>query len=472
LKPARNSAVRRELLIELVRLGWPVLVAQIAIMLYAVIDTVMAGRYSELDLAAVGIGASIYITVFITLMGVLIALTPIVSQLYGAGRHGDIGEQVRQTFWLGLGLAVVPMLVLNHPDPFFLITQAAPEVEDRAREYLRVIAWGVPASLLFRVFHGFATAVSRPRVVMLLNLSGLAIKLPLTWIFMYGKFGFPEMGGTGCALATTVASWITCIAAWTLCHRDASYRRFGVFAHWSWPSWKHLRHLLAVGLPIGFTFLVDVTAFTFMTLFIARLGTTTSAAHQIAANFAALLFMLPLALGNAGSVLVGQALGAGNPARARQAGIVGLVAAVVLGCMFSAALFFARDGVAALYSISGEVRVIAAALLALVAGYHVVDAIQAVAINVLRGYKRTVVPMIIYTVALWGVGLGGGYWLGLTDAGRAGWSLGGLDRPLGAAGFWVAAIASLACASVLVIAYFLRISRSMARASVAVGKTP
>lgn len=454
---------RAEILAEIARLGWPVLIAQIAMMLYGVTDTIMAGRYGPVDLAAVGIGASIYISVFITLMGVLIALQPIVSQLYGAKRYAEIGEEVRQTLWLGLVLAAIPIAVLSFPEPFFLITQAAPEVEEKARDYLRIVAWSVPASLLFRVFHGFSTSISLPRVVMMLNVFGLAIKVPLTWIFMYGVMGLPEMGGTGCALATTIAAWLTCVAAWAICFREPEYARYRVFAHWSWPSWPRLRHQLAVGLPIGFTFLVDVTAFTFMTLFIARLGTLASGAHQIAANFAALMFMLPLAMGSAVGVLVGQALGAREPRRARAIGITGMLTALCLGVVFCCGIYLARPWIASLYTLDEDVRKLAVQLLALVALYHIADAVQAVAINVLRGYKRTVVPMLTYTVALWGVGLAGGFALGLMSLDGPLLRTFGLATPLGAAGFWVAAIASLALAGTIVVAYFLRVSRRATR---------
>ena len=427
-------------------------------MLYGVIDTIMAGRYGTTDLAGVGIGASIYITIFITFMGVLLALTPVAAQLHGGGRHAEIGEQVRQAAWIGLGLSVAAMVVMRFPEPFFAITQAAPEVEAKARSYLGMIAWGVPALLFFRVFTGFSNAISRPRVVMALNLVGLAIKVPLNWVFMYGNLGAPELGGTGCALATTIIAWVTCIAGWAFCYYEAGYRPFRVFAQWSWPKWPPIRHLLEVGLPIGATFLVDVTAFTFMTLFIARLGTVSSGAHQIAANFAALLFMLPLAIGNAASVLVGQAIGARQFALARATGLTAISIACSISIFVCAAIVIGRRGVAALYSQDAAVREAAAYLLAFVAAYHIVDAFQAIAVNVLRGYKRTFVPMVIYTIALWGVGLAGGYALGLTPMVDLGWL--GLSTPMGAAGFWVAAVVSLGCAGGLVTFYFLAISRT------------
>lgn len=442
----------RSIVRDILRLGWPVFVAQIAIMANSVIDTVMAGRYSTVDLAAVGIGASIYYSIFIALMGVLLALTPIASQLYGAGRHAEIGEEVRQAAWLAVVLAVACFVALRYPDPFLAFSRLEPAVEAKTRAYLEAASWGVPGQLLFRVFYGFSTAVSRPRAVMAFNIIGLAVKVPLNWVFMYGKFGAPELGGVGCAVASSIMVWVTCALVWLWCLVESDYRRYGVFARWSWPRTKYLWRQLSLGLPIGVTFFVDVTGFTFMALFIARLGPANSAAHQIAANFAALLFMLPLALGNASSVLVGQAIGSHDMPRARSTGLWGIGTALAIAVVVSAAVFLATESIASLYSVDAGVRQLAGRLLALVAVYHLADSVQAVAVNVLRGYKRAVVPMLIYAVALWGVGLGGGYSLGLAG-------IEGFAAPLGAPGFWIASTAALFLAGGLVTVYFLRVSR-------------
>jgi len=236
-----------------------------------------------------------------------------------------------------------------------------------------------------------------------------------------------------------------CLIGWAWAGWHPDYRRYRVFARWSWPHWRTLWQILSLGLPIGITFFVDVTGFTFMALFIARLGTLQSAAHQIAANFAAILFMLPLAMGNAGSVLVGQAIGAGDLRRARATGLSAIVAGVAIGLVIAVLVSLAAEGIARLYTLDAGVARLAGGLLALVAIYHVFDAVQAVAVNVLRGYKRALIPMLIYAFALWGVGLGGGYTLGLTD-----W----LGPARGAAGFWMAAVASLLLAGGMVSAYF------------------
>jgi MATE family multidrug resistance protein len=449
----------RGLVRELVHLGWPVLVAQVAAIAYSVIDTIMAGRYGTLDLAAVGIGASIYFSVFVALMGVLLALTPIAAHMYGAGRHAEIGEELRQSAWLAAALALVSLALFAYPEPFLAVARVEPALEAKVRAYLHALAWSVPASLLFRVFYSFSTAISQPRTVMMLTLIGLALKVPLNWVFMYGNLGAPELGSTGCAVATAIISWILCVLAWAWCWVAPGYQRYRVFTRWSWPNPKALGHLLSLGLPIGLTFLIDVTGFTFMALFIARLGALFSAAHQIAANLATLVFMLPLALGNAASVVVGQSLGAQLPERARAAGLTGLALALGCAAVTGACLYFLADGIAALYTGEAGLRRVAAGLIAFVAVYHLFDAVQAVVVNVLRGYKRAVVPMLIYGFALWGVGLGGGYAIGLTEV-DLGWL--GLSTPLGAPGFWLAAIASLMLASGFVTAYFLRVSRAVA----------
>ena len=219
-----------------------------------------------------------------------------------------------------------------------------------------------------------------------------------------------------------------------------------MFTRFSPPRWPIIREFLKLGLPIGATFLVDVTAFTFMALFISRYGAATSGAHQIAANLATVTFMLPLSLGNASSVLIGRALGAGNPLQARRVGIVCLYAALGLGLGLSALMWFGAPMIGHAYTNDPAVYAIAVPLIGLVAIYHIADALQAAAVNVLRGFKRSTMPMAVYAVALWGIGLGGGYVLGIVQ-GR------------GAQGFWIAAIASLAVAALVVSAYFVRVSR-------------
>lgn len=451
MNSATPTPPARSLPLELLHLAWPSLIAQLAVMGGGVIDTLMAGRISALDLAAVGIGASIYATIFVTAMGVLLALIPVVAHHHGARRFEAIGADVRQSLWLVLALAMIALLLLKNPEPFLYFSQASPALEMKVRAYLDGLAWAMPGYLLFRVFYGFTTGIGRPRPVMIFNLAGLALKAPLNWLFMYGHWGLPALGGPGCGWSSAVIAWCLAGVSWYWCRHEASYLPYGVFSRFEWPHWSALKELLRLGVPSGVSFLVDVSAFTFMALFIARLGPQVSAAHQIAANAAVFLFMVPTAVGSATAVLVGQALGAGNNRRSRDAGLLGLGIAGALGVTLGTAMYAGALPLARAYTPDVAVVPIAAALLALVAAYHLADSVQAVMIQVLRAYKRTWEPTLIYAVSLWGVGLGGGYLLGLTDA---------FGPARGASGFWIAATASLAVASVMTTLYFLHIAKA------------
>ena len=441
---------------SIINLSLPIFIGQIAVMANGVIDTVMAGRVSAVDQAAVGIGMSVFFSVFVPLMGVLLAVPPIIAQHYGARDDLAVGEDVRQGFWLTLILAPIVFLLLYFPDPFLYISQLKPEVEAKTLDYLHWTAWGSIAQFIFRLFYGFTTAISQPRSVMLLSVFALALKVPLNFVFMYGYFGFTAMGGVGCAVATTVAVWITVAIAAFIVWWNPNYQRFGIFNRWSWPVWQQQWQLWKLGLPMGLTFLIDVTSFTFMALFVARLGTTTAAAHGIATNLGAAAYMLPMSISVAVSVLIGQAIGAGDGRAARRVGLVGYRVAIVCGFAVAALIALSSSAISRFYTNDVNVQTLATQLLMLVAVYHVFDAVLAVGINGLRGYKNAVVPMIVCGVCLWGVGLGGGYVLGLQGG------IGG-HRPLGAPGFWYAAIVSYGLAGMILVAYFNYVSRAHIR---------
>ena len=444
------------------RLAWPVFLTQMAIILNGMIDTVMAGQLSALDLAAVGIGSAVFASIFITVSAVLLALTPTVSHLYGAGQHDAIGAEVRQAAWLGLALIILVETLLLYPDPLLAISQLDPLMDAKVRSYLAAMAWSAPASMAARVFTSFSAGIGRPRPVMALSLAGLLCKIPLNWVFMHGHLGMPALGATGCGVSTAVINWSMAVVAWTWCYRWDVYRPYALFTRWDTPQRAPLAALLKLGLPIGATFLVDVTAFTFMALFIARLGPVASGAHQIAGNLAVMCFMLPTAIGNAGGVLTGQALGAGKPDVARRIGLRAWRLGLACTLLLATVLALLRDTLAAFYSADPAVRSLAASLILLVAGYHLADGLQSLAVNLLRGYKKATVPMVVYAIAQWGLGLGGGVLLGL-GFGDAGTRPALLPPPLGPAGFWIASALALLVAGGTIAMYWHHVSRAAAR---------
>jgi MATE family multidrug resistance protein len=400
----------------------------------AVIDTAMAGRLTVIDLAAVGIAASIMATVLMSLVSVLFALPPIIAHLYGANRQDEIGREIHQGVWISLALALVAILLLRFLGPFIAISDLQPAVETRVRAYLDASAWGVPAAFALRMFFAFSMGIGRPQPVMFFNLLSLALKIPLNALFMYGLLGFPAMGAAGAAVATSIDAWLMAALAWGWCLQHPKYAEFKLRRRFTAPDFAAIREFLKLGIPIALTFIADVTAFTFMALFIARLGPVMSGAHQIAANLAALAFMIPLSLGNATSVLVGQALGAGQAQRARHISWEAIRLGMTIALVVSLTFWLGAPHIAAFYTTDLQVQAVAIPLIVMVGIYHLGDALQAITVNALRGYKNSVVPMVIYTVTLWVPGLGGGILLGLTDT---------FGPARGASGFWLAGIASI-----------------------------
>ncbi|WP_404991301.1 MATE family efflux transporter [Cupriavidus pauculus] len=438
---------------RIVHLATPVLVGQLAVIAFGVIDTIMAGRASATDLAAVGLGGSIYVTVYISLMGVLQALAPTAGQLYGAGRIEEIGVEVRQAAWLGLALAVPGMLLLLYPGPLLAFAKAPPELVEKASRYLHIVAFGLPAALAFRIYMALNNALSRPIMVTVLQIAGLMLKVPLNAWFIHGGLGVDAMGGPGCALASTIISWTWCASGLAILRLGRAYRPLGIFARWEWPRWQRIWPLLRLGVPMGLTYLIEITSFTLMSIFITRLGTDTLAGHQIIANLSAVAYMMPLSLSIATSTLVAQAIGARDLAGARRIGWRGIRFGAGIALVTGTLLWLLREPLLNAYAKDPTVVAKALPLMLFVAFYQAFDAVQVMSAFILRAYKIALIPTLIYAGSLWGVGLGGGYVLGF-----------GLIESMpaftrGASGFWLANSVSLAIAGTLLVRYFRKVSR-------------
>ncbi|KIG09146.1 MATE family efflux transporter [Caballeronia concitans] len=433
-------------------LAWPVLIGQLAVIAFGVIDTAMVGRFSATDLAALGLGSSVYISVYIGLTGILVALQPIAGQLFGAGRESEIGEETRQALWLAAALTVIGFALLYFPEPLLSLAKAPPALHDRTVDYLRILSFGLPASLVFRVYSSLTNAVGKPRLVMFLQVGSLMLKFPLNSWFIFGGFGVPALGGPGCALASTLINWALAVVGMAVLVKFEFFRPFGIFARFTWPAFRRQVALLRLGIPMGLSYLIEVTSYTFMALFISRFGTTTLAGHQIAGNLGAVLYMTPLSIGIASSTLVSQALGARRFDDAASISRHGIGMACVLAFVYGVVLLAARPHVIAAYTPDPNVIAAAMPLVLIIFFYHLCDALQITTAFILRAYKVTIVPTAIYAVALWGIGLGGGYLLGFDVGGAVPASL------QGARGFWIANSLSLGVAGVGLLLYWRRVS--------------
>lgn len=436
-----------------------VLAGQLAVMAFGVTDTIVAGRYSPTALAALSVGTSIFVSVYVSLMGIFQALLPLWAEQRGAGQPQAMGRSLRQALYLLTAVCALGMAILLRPDALLRWTDVPADLQREVQSYLSVLAWSLPAALLFRLFGTLNQALGRPQLVTVLQLLSLLLKIPLSVWLTFGGAGLPALGAVGCAWATLAVNYAMVAIALALLRSQGLYAPLALWRRMERPDWRLLAHFARLGIPAGLAILVEVTSFTLMALFVARQGTLASASHQIAANLAALCYMVPLSLAIATSARVSYWRGAGDEAMARRLILMGLRFAALTGLALASALFLSRHGVAGIYTSSADVMALTASLLAWVAAYHVADAIQTFCIFVLRCYRITVAPLLIYCVLLWGGGLAGGYWLAYA-AGPAlpAWLPAGTPAP-----FWASSAAALMATALVFGAMVSKVARTRDR---------
>ncbi len=441
---------------RLYRLAWPVLVAQLATISMMAIDTIVVGHSGTDNLAALAVGASIYVSVALALSGIVQALLP--SMAHRLGRNDSVGaaHMVRQAFWLVVLLAIIGDLILLFPGWMIGFAELPESVAALTADYLHVLAFSLPASLGYRAFHAIAGGVGRTRPLMWLSLgqtSGHALLAPILAdsLSVAGVSVGLGLGAVGAAYSQAFLAWAICLTGLLVLWRSSYYQKLlGTDGLWPGrPDWALQKQLLRVGVPMGLSYFVEISAFTLMAIFIARLGPEVLSGHRIVANISAMVYMLPLAMGTATAALVGQADGAQNQREALAVTRSGFVMAAGGSVLVALLLWVFREPLAALGSPDPGVRAVAVGLIAYVAGYQLFDAVQTIAGFALRGYHVTFVPLGVHLASFWCFGLGGGYWLafeGLSELGVA---------PMGAAGFWCAALVATLVAALGLVGLLL-----------------
>lgn len=430
--------------------AFPILVAQLASIGMMVVDTAVLGHVSPQDLAAVAIGGGIHVALVFALVGVVQAVAPVVAHLHGARRDDEVAGVLQQGFWLALTLSLPGVVFLLHPG-FVLAPFGMDAVVDaKVREYLGLLAWSLPAALFYRTFYAFCNALGQPRVLMGIGLAALAVHALLAWGLALAGWAGAPLGVAGCALSNIVIGWLACLGAALWLHRGPLGRRYRPFANWARPHPATWRELLRLGLPMGFSNLVEITAFTLVALFVAGLGATVVAGHRIVANLSALAYMLPLSLAFATMAAVGQALGARDWPAARRLVRAGMGLAAVSSLAVGLLLWLAAEPLVAAYTDDPAVRGVALALIGYIAVYQFFDALQTIAGHVLRAYRVTFVPMLVQTVCFWGIALAGGAWLCYR------WS-----PPLGVGGFWLASVIALVAAAAALLPLLRKVMKDL-----------
>lgn len=433
-----------------------VFVGQIAVMGFGVTDTLVAGRSSPEALAALSVGSSLYITVFVALMGVLQALLPLFSEHMGAGRKQAIGHCFEQGLYICGLLSIGGAYLLCHPQLILEWTQVPADLQGVVTDYLAILSWALAPALLFRMFSTLNQSLGHPKVITLIQVLALLVKIPLSMWLALGTPGQPGMGLIGCAWATWWVNLAMLLAMIGLLVWAPMYRPLRIGAPWRRPDWATIKPMLAMGLPNGLSLLVEVSSFAFMALFIARMGNLPLAAHQIASNVATLLYMVPLSLSIATSARVSYWIGANQIHRAWAVQRLGI--GLVAGCALALGLlvWLCRHPLAAAYSQEAEVVLLASQLLAWLALFHLGDAMQALGMFLLRCHKVTLTPLLVYAMMLWGLGLGGGQWIAYHGTP---WST-ALQHPVA---FWISSSLALALTSMIFMWLLTKVSQREAK---------
>lgn len=418
------------------KLGLPVIIAQLLQMSMNFVDTVMAGNLSAQDLAAVAVGGAVFIPFMMLAAGILMATTPIVAQLVGGRDLDKIGVNVRQALWLSLILAVPVFFTIRNLEFVMHLLDVTPSLIPIAQGYLDAISWGVFGVCGYMTLRFFNEGMSATRPGMYFALLGVVVNVAANYILMYGKLGFPELGAVGCGYASSVVGYVMFLGMLIFTARHKPYQRFNIFSSLRMPKWSYLKEILQVGIPIGLSSTMEVSMFAVVSLLMGSLSATAVAGHQVAINFSAMTFMVPFGLSTAITTRVGNAIGKKSMYKARRRGYVGIGLATSFMCVTAVIIYLFPELITSMYTQDPAVQDVAVSLLYMAAIFQISDGLQVSGYGALRGLKDTTVPMIVNFIAYWVVGLPLGYYLGIISG-------------IGPQGLWMGLIAGLTIAAIL-----------------------
>lgn len=412
------------------------ILAQLLQMSMNFVDTVMAGRLSPEDLAAVAVGGSVLLPFVVLCMGSMMAVTPIIAQNVGARKLTIIGKNARQVLWLSQILALPSFFILRNLDKILVVIGVTDDIIPISAGYLDAISWGIFPLYAYSALRYVSEGLSVTRPAMFIALIGLLVNIPANYILMFGKLGFPKLGAIGTGYASSLVFLVMFLAMYLFTYRFEPYQRFEIFKRFRLPEKRYLKELLSIGVPIGISSTMEVTMFAAVSLMVSTISTIAIAGHQIAINFAAMMFMIPFGLSVAISARVGNSIGKKRPDEARFRGFVGVGISCCIMAITAVIIFLFPEQIASIYTDEVEVIDFAVQLLFLAAIFQLSDGLQVSGFGALRGLKDTSVPMLVNLIAYWIFGLPVAYYLGFV----AGY---------GAQGLWIGLITGLTIAGVL-----------------------
>lgn len=434
-------------------LTWPLVLTNLGQIAIGTTDTLMMGWLGPGELAAGTLGANLYFAVFIFGLGLVQATAPMFAQGFGRKRHAvrESRRILRQGLWAALAFCLPVWALLWRAEDLLLLMGQEPRLAAQAQDYVRWLQWSLLPALWFTVMRSFLAALERPAPAMAVMAGGVAFNILSNWLLMFGNWGFPKLGLAGAGISSTLAftGMTAVLAGFLVCRRP--YRRFYLLGHWWRPDWPKLKELLRLGAPMALMFGFEVTVFNAAAFMMGLIGAEQLAAHAIALQIASVTFMVPLGIGQAATVRVGLAAGAGDRAGIRLAGWVALALGIGFMAAMALLLMSRPAALAGLFldlsdPAAAPVLAHAVTFLTMAALFQVVDGAQSVGGGVLRGLKDTRVPMLYAGLGYWGIGMP----LGAALAFAAG--LGGL-------GIWIGLALGLAVVAALMLLRWIRRER-------------
>ncbi len=404
----------------------------------------MSGKVTAADLAGVAIGSSLWTPVYTGLAGILTAVTPMVAQLMGAKRQKDVPYTVIQSIYVA-GIISIAVIVSGYLliDPVLENLDLEQKVAVIAKQYLISIGLGILPLFVYNVMRCFIDSLGKTRVTMLVTLCSLPINFVLNYLFIFGNFGFPKLGGAGAGMASAITYWCICLISLYIVHKKTPFHQFRIFGTFYSFSFAESMKLLKIGIPIGFAIFFETSIFAAVTLLMSHFDTVTIASHQAAMNFASLLYMLPLSVSMTLTIVVGFEAGAKRFKDSRTYSYLGISIAVGFSLFTALIILLFREQIAGLYAADRDVLLLTKDFLLFALFFQLSDAIAAPIQGALRGYKDVNYTLVTALVSYWIIGLPVGFVIGTYTS-------------FGAFGYWIGLITGLAAGAV---GLFFRLKR-------------
>jgi MATE family multidrug resistance protein len=432
---------------KLATIVMPILVTQVALYLITFFDIVMTGRYNTYHLAGVTIGSSFWVPVYTGLAGILMGLTPIIAQLVGARRKDEVKFSVQQGLYISVALAAFVFLIIRFGvSPILEAMPLEDEVRIVAADYLEAMSLGLFPLFAYTVLRCFFDALGATRVSMAIILLSAPLTVFTNYLLIFGNWGFPELGGVGAGYAAAITYWLIFFIAFWVAGRQKSFRDYELFKKWGKISIERWKEILFIGVPIGISIFVETSIFSVVTLMMSKYSTEVISAHQIALNFSSLLYMIPLSISMGVTILVGQAVGAGQFRDAKQYSFLAVGLAVAFSILSISILLVFRESIASLYTTDVHIIGLATHFLIYAALFQLSDAVQAPVQGALRGYKDVNMTFLMAVISYWVLGLPIGYIMATYTG-------------LGPYGYWIGLITGLTVGAITLTIRLVLIQR-------------